>query len=446
MQKIIRIKRGIDVKLSGKVLDKITRFDAEYHAIKLKDFSFLTPKLLISIGDKVKIGTSLFHDKERETVTVVSPISGVIHEIRRGDKRHIESIIIKNDFLNVAEPIAIPETLLRQEIITTLLQSGLWALLRQRPFDIIPNPEITPRDIFVSTFDSAPLAPDFAYMLQGKEQEFYKGLSIIRHLTEGKLYLSLNSERDNTLFEKSTNVLLRYFKGKHPVGNIGTQIHHIAPLNKGEVVWHLNPWQVMLIGHFFLHKELSYFSRIALCGSEVLVPQYYEIIMGASLSKVVKDNISDKNVRVISGNILTGKQISLDEAFVGYYDRQVTVIQEGGKREFLGWLLPGLKKWSFSHTFLAFLVPKKEFNFHTSLQGGRRTLMMNDWYDKVFPFDILPVELYKACKIKDVELMEKLGIYELTGEDMALCELICPSKIEWQQAIQEGLSVLFYER
>lgn len=445
MQSTITIKQGINIRLAGKAEMILRLFESDFHAIMPTDFPFLSPKLLIKEGDSVKIGTPLFCDKEQESIRLVAPVSGTITEIRRGEKRRIEAIIIQNNKLYEAEEIQISAEPEREEIVDTLLRSGLWPMIRRRPFDSIANPWEPPRDIFISGFDSAPLAPDFRFIIQDKQKEFQKGLSIIRQLTEGKIYLSLPFGEDYSIFENIEHVELRYVKGHHPAGNIGTQIHHIAPIKKEEVVWYLDPWQITRIGHLFLHKQIEFTKRIPLCGSEIQTPQYLEIRDGASIGKVIRETIRQEHVRIISGNILTGQKIA-PEGFVGFYDRQVTVIAEGGQRELLGWLLPGINKWSFSHTFLSFLFPKKEYKPNTSLQGGRRTLMMNDVYDHVFPFDILPVELYKACRIKDAQLMEKLGLYEITPEDVALCELICPSKIEWQQVIREGLEQLYKER
>lgn len=445
MQSKITIKRGINIRLIGKAEMTLHSFESGFHAIMPTDFLFLSPKLLIKEGDSVKIGTPLFCDKEQESIHLVAPVSGTIMEIRRGEKRRIEAIIIQNDKLYEAEEIQIPVQPNREEIVDTLLRSGLWPMIRRRPFDAIANPQEKPRDIFISGFDSAPLAPDFRFIIQDKQKEFQRGLSIIRQLTEGKIYLSLPYGEDYSIFENIEHIELQYIKGPHPAGNIGTQIHHISPIKKGEVVWHLDPWQVARIGHLFLHQQIDFTKRIPLCGSEIHTPQYLEIREGASIGKAILETARQKHIRIISGNVLTGNKIA-PEGFVGFYDRQVTVISEGGQRELLGWLLPGFKKWSFSHTFLSFLFPQKEYKPNTSLQGGRRTLMMNDVYEHVFPFDILPVELFKACRIKDTELMEKLGLYEITPEDVALCELICPSKIEWQQVIREGLEQLYKER
>ena len=444
MKRVIRIKKGLDYLLNGEAELKTSPLLSDYYAVSPDDFNLLVSTLKVQEGDNVKIGTTLFTSNKNPNLQFVSPISGTVHEIRRGAKRHIEAIIIKKNEDEATEEIALPDVLNRNSILKTLLQYGMFPFFRQRPFDCIPNPDDVPKAIFISGFDSAPLAPNYSYILKDKNEEFEKGLSIIQHLTEGKIYLSLDISRNNSFFENCPYVETYFFKGPHPAGNIGTQIHHIAPLKKGEIVWHIDPWQIALIGILFLHKKLEFKKIVPLCGSEIISPHYLEMTYGASVENSLKNNIKQENIRIISGNILTGKQIPCS-GFVGFYDRQITVIAEGGKREFLGWLLPGLKKWSFSHTFLAFLFPKKHYSPHTSLQGSKRTLMLHDLYERVFPFNILPAELYKACVTRDIDLMENLGIYEITAEDFALCELICPSKIEWQQTIQDALAYLHQE-
>ena len=248
----------------------------------------------------------------------------------------------------------------------------------------------------------------------------------------------MQENTDNQIFEATENIQMHYFGGPHPAGNVGTQIHRIDPLDKGETVWFLDPQEVARIGHFFSRHVLQFGKTAALTGPAVKNTGYFDTIYGADLSALFADNLTQENVRIISGSILSGSKLG-NSPTLAFHDRQITVIAEGGQREILGWLLPGLKKWSLSHTFLSWLTPKRTYDVNTSLHGGRRAVMMTDVYDKVFPFDLMPLQLLKACEIKDIEQMEALGIYEVDSEDFALCELVCPSKKEWQQIVEDAL-------
>jgi len=441
MQQLINIRKGLDIKIKGEASLQYLPFKNTHYALVPDNFRWVTPKLCIKEEDAVKVGSPVFYAKENEKIVFVSPVSGTIAEIKRGDKRKIEYIKIISDDKFDSVPIAISTTLDRSTVIETLLKYGLWNLLRERPFNVIANPEKEPKAIFISGFDTSPLAPDYAFMINEQQAELQKGIEIIRKLTSGKCYLSLYKDKNNTVFEQLTGVEFRYFKGKHPAGNIGTQIHNIDPINKGETVWHIDPQALITIGKLFLHHKLDFSKKIALCGDVLNNTGYLNIVQGTSVQQMLQNNINIKNFRIISGNVLTGKAIDAF-GFLGWYDNQLTVLAEGGDRRLFGWMSPGFKEWSFSHAYLSWLFPKKKYNFNTSLNGGVRALMLHTEYEKVFPFDILPVELLKACIIEDIDLMEALGIYEVTEEDFALCEVICPSKIEWQEIIFKGLTLL----
>ncbi|MBO7648010.1 MAG: NADH:ubiquinone reductase (Na(+)-transporting) subunit A, partial [Bacteroidales bacterium] len=330
-----------------------------------------------------------------------------------------------------------------QQIRDILLQYGLWPALRQRPYSVIANPDGTPDAIFVSCFDSAPLAPDFNVLLKGREAEWHEGIRVLRQICpDVPIHLGMREDGDNALFEGTEGVDLHYFSGPHPAGNVGTQIDFIRPLDKGDVVWYIHPWQVAAFGRLILRHTLSYERCIALVGPAEPRPRYVTMTYGADLSPLLTPDPQGRAVRNISGNVLTGGTLG-EFPSVGFYDSQLTRLFEGGQREFLGWLLPGLKKWSLSHTFTAWLAKRKKFSFTTSMQGGERALVMSDVYDEVFPMDFMPAELLKACIAKDVEQMEELGIYGVESEDFALCEVVCPSKIAWQQIVEEALHYLY---
>ena len=433
---IHNITRGYDILLKGEAAKRISDYECLNYFISPDDFRWMTPQLLVEEGDTVQVGTPLFADSNNAKIVVVAPVGGEIKGIVRGEKRRIESIVIAGNGQKEAE-IALPENFDKENVKDLLLRSGLWTCIRQRPFSVIANPDDTPKAIFVSCFDTTPLAPDLNFILKDKKEEFHKGTELLKLLAPVTLCMRQNA--DNSIFEEIEGVEKHYFSGPHPAGNVGTQIHKINPINKGEIVWFVNPQDVVTIGKLALYGKLSFEKTIALTGPCVKEPQYYKMTYGADISGLISNSLdTTPTVRVISGNVLTGKHLA-DQPSVRFYDSQITVIAEGGEREFIGWLLPGLKKWSFSHTFLAFLTKKHKYNFDTTLHGEARNFVMTDIYEKVFPFDIIPLELLKACLIKDVEKMEDLGIYEVDDEDFALCEVVCPAKTECQKIIREGL-------
>lgn len=430
------ISRGYDIKLKGNAALQMCHFEADTLTICPPDFRWISPKLLVKENDEVQIGTPLFADKNDERVVIVSPAHAMVSKIIRGEKRAVLGIdlqvITRNPILKVAD--VNPE--LRDELLKMLLRYGLFPLIRQRPFSIIPNPDSVPKAIFVPCFDSSPLAPDCNFLIKNHFDDFYEGVRRLKMLCK-RICLCLNPKLDNVGFEATQDVDLYYFKGPHPAGNVGTQMNRISPINKGETVWYIRPQELAVIGRFFLKKELCFEKMVALTGPCVPNPSYYQMTYGTDCSKLFSSCTLD-NTRKICGNVLTGKEIT-DIPAIGFYDNQLTILPEGGEREFLGWLLPGCRKWSISHTFSAWLTPRKYFPISTSLNGGKRTLVMTDVYDKVFPLDIIPLALLKACLAKDVEMMENLGIYEVDDEDFALCEMICPSKTDWQQIIRDAL-------
>lgn len=442
-----KIKKGLDIRLNGRADRAMKRVETGTYLIRPEDFRWLKPRVLTQPDDTVAVGTPLFCSKEDERLVIVSPVSGTVREIVRGERRAIEAIIID------AAPQAcfvrqcdVPQPNDGNDIADLLLQNGLWPFLRQRPFSTIPNPDSRPKALFVSCFDSAPLAPETAILLNGRDEEFKKGINILhRMLGEGcPIHLCLKNGDDNTLYRSIESVSTHYFEGPHPAGNVGTQIHRIAPIDKGESVWYIHPQDVAAIGRFFLNGALSFEKTVAFTGPCLKSPCYYTMTYGADIHSILDAEATCDNTRRISGNILTGKKIDQYQV-LRFYDTQVTVIEEGGQREFIGWLLPGFNKWSISHTFMAWLRRRKAFALDTSLHGGRRTFVMTDVYEKVFPFEILPTELLKACLVNDIEQMEELGIYEVDDEDFALCEVVCPSKTECQKIIREGLHHLKME-
>ncbi|OFX26193.1 MAG: NADH:ubiquinone reductase (Na(+)-transporting) subunit A [Bacteroidetes bacterium GWA2_31_9b] len=444
MSQVIKIKKGLNINLLGEAEKIIKKADqAEYYAVKPTDFKGIRPKLVVKVGDKVKAGSPLFFDKLQPEILFVSPVSGEITAINRGERRVIQEVIIHSDEkIDYHEfKVSDPKTLTRDEIILILLESGMWPLLRQRPYSVIANPKDTPKSIFISAFDTAPLAPDMDFVVSDDTAMFQKGIDVLSKLTTGTIHLNLNADYPVAeAYNQAKGVLKNYFTGPHPTGNVGVQINKIDPINKGDIIWYTYPQEVIAIGRLFEKGIYDVTKTVAITGSEIIHPKYLKIINGASIKSLLKENVKSGNNRFISGNVLTGTKIS-NEGFISFYDNQITVIPEGKYFEFFGWALPGIQKYSASRTFLSWLMPGKKYTLDTNLHGGHRAFVMTNEYDKVFPMDIYPVHLIKAILAEDIELMEKLGIYEVDEEDFALCEFVCTSKIDVQSIIRKGLDL-----
>jgi len=449
MSEVIKIRKGLDIKLKGeadKIFMKAPR--SKTYAVKPVDFPFLTPKIVAKPCVEVKVGSTLFYDKYRPEIKYASPVSGVVSQIVRGERRRIIEIVIEDDGKDTAETFKTgnPGEMTRDQVVENLIESGLWPVIKQRPYGIVATPSDMPRDIFISGFDSGPLAPDFDFIMKEKEEEFQTGIDALVKLTKGKVHLGLDADYPAAkAYTKARNIEKHYFRGPHPAGNVGIQIHKIAPINKGEKVWTLEPQDVVTIGRLFLTGKYDPSVIVALSGSEVKKPVYYKLIRGAAVSSITKGNIEQDNVRLISGSVLTGKKVEEEDGHIGFSDSQVTVIPEGNYYEMFGWITPGLKKFSVSRSFFSWLMPNKEFRLDTNLHGGERAFVMTGEYEKVFPMDIYPVQLLKSILIEDIDKMEQLGIYEVIEEDMALCEFVCTSKTPVQSILRDGLKLMMKE-
>lgn len=446
MGNAINIRRGYDIRIEGaaeKTVDDLSLSDII--GVKPTDFHTVIPKLLVEVGDEVLAGQALFFDKNRPDIHFNAPVSGEIAEIVRGEKRRILEIRIlpdKKDIRYVSYPVSDPATLSREEITERLLESGCWNYIRQRPFSLIANPSDTPKGIFVSCFDSAPLAPDIGYIVDFEKENFQAGLSALQNLSGGHLHLGLRAAPKTGLSDSDFSGIpvehIHHFKGPHPAGNVGIQIHHIDPIQKGEVVWYVHPQDVLIIGRLFREGRYRADRLLALTGSSVLHPQYFRVMTGQRIGNILSDRLRDAHCRAIQGNVLAGTTTGSDD-FLSYYTNHLTVIPEGDEPEFLGWLLPGFKKLSLSRTYFSWLFPKRNYQLDTNMHGEERAFVMTGQYDKVLPMDIYPVYLLKAILAKDIERMEALGIYEVAEEDLALCEFVCTSKIDVQKIVAEGL-------
>ena len=435
----VKIRKGLNIRLTGEPSKQLESFEPTFCAVKPTDFIGVVPKMDVAEGDEVKAGSVLFHDKNNEKIVFTSPVSGKVKAIIRGEKRAILEVIVENDGKNDAIDFGAVETYhetsmqSRNELIDKMLRSGIWPMIRQRPYATIANPDDRPKHILVSMFDTGPLAPDYDYIIENQYDALAKGIDILSKLTDGNVYINVKHglktctdaihrvSTDLTSDGHVNNVIVTEFSGPHPAGNVGTQINALSPINKGEVVWYCYPQDVITIGNLFLTGRYDSTRIIATTGSAVKNPHYYQTRIGADITPIL--NIDD-NARVISGNVLTGTNITGDKHLC-FHDSQVTVIPEGNQYKLFGWLMPVFKRFT-----------------NTNTNGDTRPYIMTGEFERVFPFDIYPMQLIKACLIKDIDQMEELGIYEVDAEDFALCEVIDPSKTPIQQIIREGLEFI----
>ena len=447
MSEDIRIKKGLNIKLKGKAEETISAVPRSgVFAIQPKDFHGITPKLTVKVGDAVSVGSVLFYAKSNEQIKFTSPVGGTVSEIRRGAKRRILSVVItanaSDEFVNFGKED--PASLSKEQVLSKLLDSGCWAFVNQRPYDVIANPADEAKAIFISSFDTAPLAPNYGFALKEQEAAFQAGVTALSKLTAGKVYLSVNDNA--SFFNKIKDADLLNVAGKHPAGNVGVQISKVAPINTGEKVWTVNAQDVAIIGNLFLTGEFKPNRVLALAGSEVSSPQYYKVTIGQQLDTLLDGRISTANTRVISGNVLTGSKTEGKEDFLGFYDSVVSVIPEGNVHRMLGWLpFVGGKIHSASRTSFSWLTPNKEYTLNTNLNGEERALVVTGEMEKVMPIDIFPMQFLKAVLANDIEKMENLGIYEVAPEDFALIDYTSSSKIEAQQIIRNGLDLMINE-
>jgi Na+-transporting NADH:ubiquinone oxidoreductase subunit A len=451
MGKFIRLKKGFDINLLGKAALKLSSADQpETFAIKPTDFyGIYLPKLLVNEGDIVKAGSPLFRDKKNEAIIFAAPVSGEVVEIKRGEKRKLLEVKILADRSVEYIPFtkySVSEiaNLNREQVQAQILQSGAWPNLVQRPFGIVADPAETPKSIFISGFDSHPLAPDYNFLFKGQEQFFQVGVDILKKFTTGPIHLNVHTKKEiGAIFSQAQGVELNKFSGPHPSGCVGVQIHHLDPLGKSDVVWTINPYGVIQIGKLFLNGVYDASKIVAVAGSEVKDPQYVKTYVGAAVKKILQNNLKQDNVRVVSGNVLTGTSIG-KEGYIGYYDQLVSVIPEGNSYEFLGWITPSANKLSFSRAFglFSFLNYKKEYVLDSNTKGEPRAFVQTGVFEKVTPMDLLPTHLLKAIIAEDYDDMEALGIYEVVEEDLALCEFVDVSKHNVQAILREGIELM----
>lgn len=439
----INIKKGLQIPLLGAAEEVIRgTVKSEFVRICPEDFHGITPKLAVRVDDAVKAGTPLFYEKNHPEMFFASPVSGIVTAIDRGEKRRILRIVVKADHAGQYEDFGVKQvaSLSGEEVKKSILDAGIWFLIKQRPYDVVASPVKVPRDIFVTGFDTAPLAPSTDFLLNDREADLQTGLDALAKLTTGKVYLSVSTKTTLKGLCEAKNVVITEFNGPHPAGNVGVQINHIKPVNRGETVWTLNAPDVAIIGRLF-NKGITDLTRtVALTGSEVKETGYYNMVIGTELKHIFAQNVTEGvSLRYISGNPLTGRKID-ENGELRAYDSQVTVIPEGDDiHEAFGWASFSPKRYSAGATYLSF---HKKFRLDARLMGGPRAIIVSNEYDKVFPMDIYPEQLIKAIIAFNIDRMEQLGIYEVAPEDFALCEFVDTSKLELQRIVRVGLDLL----
>jgi Na+-transporting NADH:ubiquinone oxidoreductase subunit A len=448
MTKVIKIKRGLDILLRGNPQEAwLKGRESATYAVQPDCYNGISPKVIVKTGDRVLAGSTVMIDKNRPEIRFASPVSGEVIAINRGEKRKLLNIIIKPDknieYVDFGKRDC--GKISGEEAKELILSAGIWPVIRQRPYDIVASPNVAPRDIYVSAFFSAPLAPDCSFMLREDAENFHAGICALTKMTEGKVYVGMRKDKELPIPEDAVKVIV---EGPHPAANPSVMINNTKPVNKGETVWVINPEDVVIIGAL-LNKGIADFTKpVAITGSETTERGYIRAISGCSISSLVEGKILEgkDKVRIISGNVLTGTKVEKD-GYLGAYHNQVTVIPEGDTtHDFLGWAMPGLNKFSASRTFLTWIFGKaKSYVIDARIQGGKRAMIMSNEYDKVFPLDIYPEYLLKAIMAFDIDKMENLGIYEVAPEDFALCEFVDTSKIELQQIVRNGLNLLYRE-
>ena len=444
MANVIKLRKGLDINLKGKAAEElVTVKEPGFYALVPDDFPGVTPKVVVKEQEYVMAGGPLFIDKNHPELKFVSPVSGVVTSVERGARRKVMNIVVEAAAEQDYEEFGKQDVarMNADRVKELLLQSGMFAFIKQRPYDVIADPAVAPRAIFVSAFDSNPLAPEFEFALKGEETNFQTGLDALAKIA--KTYLGISVKQKSAALTQAKNVTITAFDGPNPAGNVGVQINRVAPVVKGETVWTIDPQAVIFIGRLMNTGRVDMTRTVAVTGSEVLKPAYTKLRVGALLTSVFAGNVTkDKELRYISGNVLTGKQVS-PNGFLGAFHSQVSVIPEGNDiHEMLGWIMPRFNQFSVNHSYFSWLLGKKEYTIDARIKGGERHMIMSGEYDKVFPMDILPEFLIKAIIAGDIDRMEALGIYEVAPEDFALCEFVDSSKLELQRIVRAGLDML----
>ena len=444
MANLFKLRKGLDINLQGKAEKKKLKLKSNGKYALLPDcFEGVVPKVVVKEGDKVKAGDALFINKNCQEMKFASPVSGTVTAVERGERRKVLAVKVQADATQVFTDFGVKDvaSLTGEQVKEALLEAGLFGYINQLPYDVVTTPDTTPKAIFVSALRDKPLAADFEFELQGQEKEWQAGLTALSKMA--KTCLGIGARQTSAALTSAKDVEVNVFDGPCPAGNVGVQINHVSPVNKGEVVWTVDPSAVIFFGRLFLTGKVDLHRTVALCGSEVKNPQYVEMLVGEELSTLLSNSYDEKhNVRIINGNVLTGR-VTTKEGYLGAHSSEITVIPEGNDDdEFAGWIMPRFKQFSVNRSYFSWLFGKKAYALDARVKGGERHMIMSGEYDKVMPMDIYPEYLIKAIITGNIDKMEQLGIYEVSPEDFALAEFVDSSKLELQRIVREGLNML----
>ena len=445
MANVIKLRKGLDINLKGKAAkQKFSVKAAAQYALVPDDFVGITPKVVVREGDKVKAGDALFVNKKQTDVKFASPVSGVVQAVVRGDRRKVLRVVVEADkdqqYVDFGQKQV--ASLDGDAVVKALLEAGLFGYINQLPYAVSTTPDQKPRAVFVSALRDMPLAGDFEYELQGNEEDFQTGLTALSKVAP--VYLGIGAKQTSKALTEAKDVEVNVFDGPCPAGNVGVQVNNIAPVNKGEVVWTVDPTAVIFFGRLFRTGKVDLRRLVAVAGSEITKPEYAEVLVGQPIADLLEGRLAAKNhVRIINGNPLTGRKATMDD-FVGGHTSEITVIPEGDNvDEMLGWILPRTNDFSVSRSYFSWLFGKnKEYALDARVKGGERHMIMSGEYDKVLPMDIYAEYLIKAIIAGDIDRMEQLGIYEVAPEDFAVAEFVDSSKLELQHIVRQGLDML----
>ncbi len=445
MANVIKLRKGLDINLKGKAAkQKFSVKAAAQYALVPDDFVGMTPKVVVREGDKVKAGDALFVNKKQTDVKFASPVSGVVQAVVRGDRRKVLRVVVEADknqqYVDFGQKQV--ASLDGDAVVKALLEAGLFGYINQLPYAVSTTPDQKPRAVFVSALRDMPLAGDFEYELQGNEEDFQTGLTALSKVAP--VYLGIGAKQTSKALTEAKDVEVNVFDGPCPAGNVGVQVNNIAPVNKGEVVWTVDPTAVIFFGRLFRTGKVDLRRLVAVAGSEITKPEYAEMLVGQPIADLLEGRLAAKNhVRIINGNPLTGRKATMDD-FVGGHTSEITVIPEGDNvDEMLGWILPRTNDFSVSRSYFSWLFGKnKEYALDARVKGGERHMIMSGEYDKVLPMDIYAEYLIKAIIAGDIDRMEQLGIYEVAPEDFAVAEFVDSSKLELQHIVRQGLDML----
>ncbi|MCF8240969.1 MAG: Na(+)-translocating NADH-quinone reductase subunit A [Melioribacteraceae bacterium] len=442
----LKLKKGLDIPIKGKPVQEVSdAASVKRVAILGNDYVGMKPTMIVQEGDVVKLGQPVFTDKKNPLVKYTSPGNGKVVEINRGEKRVFLSMVIE---LSGNEEIEFPaasqselKNLKREDVIERLINSGEWTSIRVRPFSKVADPETIPHAIFVTAMDTNPFAPSLEKIISLNENHFKNGLSVISKLTEGKVFVCKDSDSKIPVID-SAQISVEEFDGPHPAGNVGTHIHFLSPVGRKRFVWHLSAQDVIAIGHLFTTGKIMVDRVVSLAGSSVKNPRLIKTRRGASITELISNEVKDDNYRAISGSVLSGRNASDAEAYLGRFHQQISVIPNPAKRKFLGWLNPFVNNYSMKNIVFSKLAISKEYEFSTEIHGGKRAIVPSGNFEQLMPMDIIPTYLLRALAVNDVEEAEQLGVLELDEEDLALCTFSCPSKLEYGPMLRENLTII----